>query len=218
MTEVDAVDITNQIQHNGYTTMTKFKKTTIAIGIIISVFALSSVFAPSGKADTIAAMLTGDKVAPFVKNASAIIYAPNLTRGTLFQLRGAVGTGWFTRKNGNNNWCDIAPLRILTGDFGGDSIAVSQTEPVVLIAINPDIATLLSQGQDIVTDDYILKNSEPVTGYDFSDIDILVVSAEQETGSFILNPGRNILNDIFGASSTSNACEQNSPHAAIIAE
>jgi hypothetical protein len=198
--------------------MTTLGKITIVTMTALSAFALSAVLATGGKADNTASILINEKVAPFVNNASAVIYAPGLAQGSLFQLRGAVGSAWFTRKNDANKWCDVADLRLLSGDFGGDTIGVLRTEPVVLIAMNPSIATRLSQGQDIVSGNYSLLDVEQAVGHGLDGVDILVAGSGYAEGNYILNPGRSLLSDIFGASSTSNICEHNSAYAAITAE
>lgn len=184
----------------------------------LSALVLLTALATGGKADNIASIIDDNKVAPFIKKASAVIYSSRMTQGTLFQLRGAVGTAWFTRKNENDNWCDVADMRLMSGDFGGDTIGVSKTKPVVLIALNPNIATRLSHGQDIVSEDYNLQNIEQVVANDLDGIDILVAGSAHAKGNYILNPGRNLLNDIFGASSTNKSCEHTTAYDAIMAE
>lgn len=198
--------------------MTILEKTTIVMMTGLLVLVLLTGLVTRGKADNIAAILEDEDLAPFIDSASAVIYAPSMTQGALFQLRGAVGSGWFTRKNENNYWCDVADIRLLTGDFGGDTVGVSQTEPVVLIALNSIIAKRLSRGQDIMSEDYILRDIEQVLASGVDEVDFLVVGSGGIKGNYILNPGRNILSDVFGASSTNNACMHNSAYAAIISE
>lgn len=202
--------------------MTTLGKITIVTMTALSMFALSAALVIRGNAETRASMLTDEKVAPFINNASAVIYASGLTQGSLFQLRGAVGSAQFTRKNEDDNWCDVADMRLLYGDFGGDSIGASKTEPIILIALNPDIATRLSKGQDIMSEDYTLLHIEQAldqeSEHDLGNIDILVAGSGGIEGNYILNPGRNLLSDIFGTSSTRNACKHKSAYAAITAE
>ncbi len=198
--------------------MTLFGKTTIVTATVLSAVALSAASAIGGVADNTASILTQEEIAPFINDASAVIYAPGLAQGSLFRLRGAVGSAWFTRVDDSNNWCDVADMRLLSGDFGGNTVGVSRTEPVVLIALNPDIATRLSQGKDVVTDDYSLLSIEQAEEQGLAGIDILVAGSGSADGNFILNPGSNLLSDIFGTSSTGHTCEHNSAHAAITAK
>lgn len=198
--------------------MTTFGKLSIVALTAVSVIAVSAALATGGKSDSTASILMDENVAPFVNDANAVIYASGLAEGSLFQLRGAAGPAWFTRKGEGDNWCDVAEMRLLTGDFGGDTVGISRTEPVVLIALNPEIATRLSLGQEIVSGDYDLLNVDQAAEHGLEGVDILVAGSGGADGNYILNPGRSLLNDIFGASSTGNACEHDSAYAAIAAE
>lgn len=198
--------------------MTTFRKLSIVALSAVSVIAVSAALATGGKSDSTASILKDEKVAPFLNDASVVIYASGLAQGSLFQLRGAAGRAWFTRKGDGENWCDVAEMRLLAGDFGGDTVGISRTEPVVLIALNPAIATRLSQGQEIVSGEYDLLNVDQVAEHGLDGVDIVVAGSGSANGNYILNPGRSLLNDIFGASSTGNACEHDSAYAAIAVE
>jgi hypothetical protein len=198
--------------------MKSFGKLSIVALTALLVIAVSAALATGGKTGSTASILKDEKVAPFVDDASAVIYASGLVEGSLFQLRGAAGRAWFTRKGDGDNWCDVAVVRLLAGDFGGNTVGISRTEPVVLIVLNPEIATRLSQGQEIVSGDFDLLNVDQVAEHGLSGVDILFAGSGRVDGNYILNPGRSLLNDIFGASSTGNVCEHDSAYAAIAEE
>jgi len=198
--------------------MKNLRKLSIVTLTALSAIAVSAVLATGGNAGSTASILKDEKVMPFLDDASAVIYASGLTVGSLFQLRGAAGRAWFTRKKDDDSWCDVANMRLLAGNFGGDTVGISRTEPIVLIVMNPEIATQLSQGQDIVSGDFNLLNIDEAAEHGLNKVDILFAGSGRSDGNYILNPGSSLLNDVFGASSTGNVCEHDSAYAAIAAE
>ncbi len=103
------------------------------------------------------------------------------------------------------------------GELGDDRVGVSRTEPVVLIVLSPTVADRLAQGQDVVSGDYHLLDNSQAAEHGVDGVDILVVGSAGTDSRYIMNPGRNLLSDVFGASTTGNACEHDSAHAAISA-
>ncbi len=85
-------------------------------------------------------------------------------------------------------------------------------------SLNPAIANRLSSGQDVVTGDYRLLDLDQAEEHSLEGVDILVAGSGHIDGNYILNPGRSLLSDIFGTSSTGNACEHDSAYAAIAAQ
>lgn len=156
-----------------------------------------------------------ERVLEYVNRASAIVYAPSMTQGSLLQMRGAFGSAIFTRKAADDSWCDAAPLRLLFGDFDGMSSGISSTGSIVLMVINPSIADKLARGQDIVSDNVTLLDIDMAQDQGLLGIDILVAGAASAESGLILNPGRSILNDIFGASSIDNSCGHVSAETAL---
>jgi len=158
-----------------------------------------------------------ERVLEYVNRANAIVYVPSLTRGSLLQMRGAYGSAYFTRKAADNSWCDAAPLRILFGDFDGVSSGISSTGSVVLMVMKPVIADKLARGQDIVGDDVTLIDVENVSTHSLDGVDIIVAGAASAISGVVLNPGRSVLNDLFGASSVDNSCGHASAEKALTA-
>jgi hypothetical protein len=197
--------------------MNTFGKISVVVLAAISTIAVSAALATSEKADNAASILNNKNVAPYMDKASAIIFAPELTQGSLFRLRGAGGPASFTRKGANDYWCDVADVRLLAGDFGGNTVGVSHTGPVVLIALNQVIAKQLSLGQDIVGDDYVFLDIDQAVEHGLDGVDMLVAGSGHVDRNYIVNPGSNMISDIVGTSSTGNSCQHVSAQAAIAA-
>lgn len=197
--------------------MNNFSKRSIALMSAIVTLIISAAFTGNVEAATQSVKFSDERVLEYVDRANAIIYVPNLTRGSLLQMRGAFGSAYFTRKAADNSWCDAAPLRILFGDFDGISSGISSTGSVVLMVMKPAIADKLARGQDIVGDDVTLINIDKVSTHSLEGVDILVAGAASAESGVVLNPGRSILNDIFGASSVDNSCGHVSAEKALTA-
>jgi hypothetical protein len=190
---------------------TATKMSAIALLLIFGIFDTRAIAADQS------VNLSDDRIVEYVDKASAIIYAPSLSRGSLFQMRGAFGRARFTRKTEDNLWCDVSPLRLLFGDFSGTSTGISSTGPVVLLVINPSIADKLANGMDIVSENLSLLDIEEAPTHDLQGVDILVSGSASANSGFVLNPGSSILNDIFGASSVDNSCTHASAETALTA-
>ncbi|MEQ9326837.1 MAG: hypothetical protein RJQ21_06040 [Rhodospirillales bacterium] len=186
--------------------MNNFGRRSITFKSAMLTLIIFAAFTGNVKAGDQSALFGDEMVQRYVNTASAIIYVPNLTRGSLLQLRGAYGSAYFTRKALDNSWCDAAPLRILFGDFDGMSSGISRTGSVVLMVMNPAIADKLAQGDDIVGDDVTLVDINRISAHSLEGVDIVVAGAASANSGMVLNPGRSILNDLFGASSADNSC------------
>ena len=197
--------------------MNNLSKRSIMFKSAIVTLIISAAFMGNVKAAAQSVKFSDERVLEYVNRANAIIYVPNLTRGSLLQMRGAFGSAYFTRKAADNSWCDAAPLRILFGDFDGISSSLSSTGSVVLMVMKPAIADKLARGQDIVGDDVTLIDIDKVSTHSLEGVDILVAGAASEDSGVVLNPGRSILNDIFGASSVDNSCGHVSAEKALTA-
>jgi hypothetical protein len=188
---------------------------TITIMSVIALLLIFTVFNTRVIAADQSVDLSDERIVEYVNKASAIIYAPGLSRGSLFQMRGAFGRARFTRKSEDNLWCDVSPLRLLIGDFAGTSTGVSSTGSVVLLVTNPSIADKLANGMDIVSDNVSFLDVEKAPTHGLQGVDILVSGSASANSGFVLNPGSSILNDIFGASSVGNSCTHASAESAF---
>jgi hypothetical protein len=193
--------------------MKTVKKTSISIiANLLFATAISSTTLAADESE----ILTDDLIEQYSEKASAVVFAPSLSQGSLFQLRGAFGSATFTRKALDGTWCDAAPVRLLFGDLEGDSVDVASTGAAVLIVMNPVVADKLARGQDIAGDEVTRLDIDMAPSSGLKDIDVLVAGSAPATSGLVLNPGRNFLNDIFGASSTDNSCGHKNARTAIV--
>ncbi|MEQ9346747.1 MAG: hypothetical protein RIG26_09920 [Thalassospira sp.] len=197
--------------------MNNLSKRSITFISVIATLIISAACVGNVKAAGQSVKFGDERVLEYVSRASAVIYVPSLTRGSLLQMRGAFGSAYFTRKAADSSWCDAAPMRILFGDFDEVSSRISSTESVVLMIMKPVIADKLAQGQDIVGDDVTLVDVDKVSTHSLEGVDIIVAGAASADSGVVLNPGRSVLNDLFGASSVDNSCGHVSAEQALTA-
>ena len=194
--------------------MKKLSKISIAIMAIAGAVLIADAFDQGVSATD--KTFSDAKTAVYAERASAVIYAPSLTRGSLFRLRGSAGRASFTRKGADGSWCDASPMRLLLGDFGGTSTGVSGTGPVLLFVMSPTVAAKLAQGSDVVDEDLNLLDIDQPYPDALQSVDIVVAGAASANSSLVLNPGRNILSDLFGASTSDGTCRHRSAEIALM--
>lgn len=119
----------------------------------------------------------------------------------LLQLRGIAGSGRAVLRTDEPGMCLTLPLRFVAGDFGGDAVAGHLAESIHLVLKGREVARALARGRDIVSDDYKVSNRW------HSDADIVLQSGLDESFGFVINPGRNILGDIFGVRADRLPCQ-----------
>lgn len=120
----------------------------------------------------------------------AVITIPNPRSANLLQLRGLGGRGSAHIQIGDR--CHRLPVRLVAGDFSGESIRVQRNAPIIVEIRDPGTVHALFNGADIVSED---------------SRGILVLSGLSEDTGFVINPGRNISADIFGARAAETPCE-----------
>jgi hypothetical protein len=120
----------------------------------------------------------------------------------LLQLRGVAGSGQVVLRTDQKGMCLMLPVRFVAGDFGGDSITGHLAEPIHMVIKSRDVARVLAKGRDVVSDNYSVSNRIN------SDADIVLQSGLEETFGFVINPGRNILGDIFGVWAERTPCNR----------
>jgi hypothetical protein len=111
---------------------------------------------------------------------------------TLLHLRGIGGRGDVILRSGEPGDCLSIPVRFVAGDFGGDTIAGHLADPIQLLIRSRRTARALAKGHDVVSDTYRVSASLD------RDADIVLQSGLDESFGFVINPGRNIIADIFG--------------------
>ncbi|MEP2029424.1 MAG: hypothetical protein ABJI96_12055 [Paracoccaceae bacterium] len=121
---------------------------------------------------------------------------------TLLQLRGLAGSGQVVLRTDQNGMCLTLPVRLVAGDLAGDSITGHLAEPIYVIIKSREVARALAKGRDVVSDGHIVSNRmDP-------DADIVLQSGLDESFGFVINPGRNILGDIFGVRVDRISCQR----------
>lgn len=131
----------------------------------------------------------------------AYIDAPRVA--TLLQLRGVTGRGTVIVKSDDSHDCLSIPIRFVAGDFGGEGISTSETHPIRLILRSRRVAGALADGEDVVSDMYRVSAQ-----MDDPEADIIIESGLSESHGFVLNPGRSVVADIFGAATSRTACSE----------
>ena len=121
---------------------------------------------------------------------------------TLLALRGRAGSGTAILRTDEPGMCLSIPIRFVSGDFGGDAITGHLADPIHLVIRSRQAARALAHGQDVVSDMYSIGD-----GMD-QNADIVLQSGLDAGSGFVINPGRNILGDIFGVRATRVSCQR----------
>lgn len=120
---------------------------------------------------------------------------------TLLQLRGLAGSGQVVLRTDEPGVCLTLPIRFVAGDFDSDTIKGRRAEPIHVVLKSREVARALARGRDVVSDDYTVSN------HSRSGTDIVLQSGLDENFGFVINPGRNILGDIFGVRADRLPCQ-----------
>ena len=121
---------------------------------------------------------------------------------TLLALRGIGGRGRVVLRTDEPGVCLTLPVRFVAGDFGGESVSGHLAEPIHFIIRSREVARALAKGRDVVSDGYTVGAAMDM------DADIVLRSGLEESFGFVINPGRNILGDIFGVRAKRVSCRR----------
>lgn len=120
---------------------------------------------------------------------------------SLLALRGIAGHGKAILRTDEPGMCLTIPIRFVAGDFRGDTIDGHLADPIHFVIRSREVARSLAKGRDVVSDMYSVSDRmDP-------EADILLQSGMDEDFGFVINPGRNILGDIFGVRVTPVSCQ-----------
>lgn len=128
----------------------------------------------------------------------AVITIPNPKSANLLRLRGFGGRGAAHIRIGQT--CHRLPVRLVAGDFSGESVHISRSAPIVVEISDPQTVEALLAGADIVSDE--AEGIEVLSG----------LSGE---AGFVINPGRNVTADIFGVQATATSCDVKGTRSAL---
>ncbi len=133
--------------------------------------------------------------------AFGFLIVPRPREVTLLQLRGIAGSGRAVLRTDAPGICLTFPVRFVAGDLSGDQISGHLSEPIHLVIKSRRAARALAHGSDVVSDSFdVSTRMTPHT-------DILMQSGLEESFGFVINPGRNILGDIFGVRTHRVSCQ-----------
>lgn len=119
----------------------------------------------------------------------------------LLALRGKAGSGQAILRTDQPGLCLNIPVRFVAGDLGGESINGHRAAPIHFVITSRQLARDLAKGRDIVSDMYT------VSDHMGTDADIVLQSGLDAGFGFVINPGRNILQDIFRVRAKPVSCQ-----------
>jgi hypothetical protein len=134
--------------------------------------------------------------------ARGVVYVETPRQASLFNLRGAAGRGVILIRDAENEGCLLIAVRLVAGDFGGDSIQTKTAAPIRLALRSERVVEVLARGDDVVSDMFQVTAEQ-----DDPQADILILSGLTGTEGFVLNPGGSIVADIFGVRSERTPCK-----------
>jgi len=131
---------------------------------------------------------------------TAVIDIATPREGNLLQLRGLAGRGTATFRM--NDACYRMPVRFVSGDFSGRHVRMARRGPIRIVIRAQDTIQALAAGQDLVSDMVRVTDDPGDTSADL----YLAQGLTAATG-FVINPGRNLSADLFGARLTPIECD-----------
>ncbi len=111
---------------------------------------------------------------------------------SLLDLRGMAGRGDVILRGDHSGECLVFQARFVAGDFEGDGIGGHLAAPIRIVLQSRRVARALAQGHDVVSDTY------RVTGQAHQDADVVLGDGLADSYGFVINPGRNAMDEIFG--------------------
>lgn len=175
------------------------------LSILITLTMTTATIAVSGGNGSLALLATPQE-RTLVNRAWAVVYAPEMRRGSLLMLRGAIGRARTTFRESGQAWCPPVPLRLLLGDFSGDSVEIGRSGPALALVMNRDIADAMRAGNDITSDGLAIGSLDQALSAKGAGFDIVLAGSASPENGFVMNMGSNLWNDLFGASGVSGPC------------
>ena len=133
--------------------------------------------------------------------ARGVAYIESPRQASLFNLRGTAGRGVIVIRDDETEGCLLIAVRLVAGDFGGDSIQTKTAEPIRLALRSERVVEALARGDDVVSDMFRVTAEQ-----DDPEADIRILSGLTGTEGFVLNPGGSIAADVFGVRSEQTPC------------
>ncbi|MBE3659140.1 hypothetical protein BOO92_21010 [Vibrio navarrensis] len=181
-----------------------FKMLSMCVAALIVVMLMSGCSAIAQGDDTVniqgALILPNGRVIP--EGAYGIVYIPSPLVGTLLQLRGITGNGTIYGREISS--CFEIPTRLAAGDFGGESIAINDSEAIELVIYSQDVMNILTAGNEVVSDHFRVSSDELTNQAgdqsDAQNSDIQILTGLEASTGFVVNPGEWSWSSLFGVS------------------
>lgn len=138
---------------------------------------------------SISASITTDTALP--PGVLGLVQVSRPREMTMLQLRGMAGSGSALLRL--DDGCISIPLRFVAGDFGGDSFSARRAAPIRIAIQSQDVLDALLEGDDVISD---MVEVSTVLGAPGADLVLLGGLTAQH--GFVINPGRSLVDDIFG--------------------
>lgn len=170
-----------------HTSHSKISTLIAAIGLMVAILVV-----PTGTTDA-------DTAESSDQSSLALITIPNPKEASLFQLHGYSGTG--TARFRIDGQCHCMAIRLIAGDFGGRKVGINHSGPIRIWIKRSEIVQALYEGQDLVSQDFLV-----LAKLDGETADIVIEAGLSAETGFVINPGRSVLADLFGARRTPIPC------------
>lgn len=139
-------------------------------------------------------MLPNGRVIP--EEAYGVVYIPSPLVGTLLQLRGITGKGKIYGREMSG--CFEMSTRLAAGDFGGESIAIKDSEAIELVIYSQDVMNTLVAGNEVVSDHFRVSRKISDDQTRDQNIDIQILTGLSTSQGFVVNPGEWSWSSLFG--------------------
>lgn len=136
----------------------------------------------------------------FPEGALGVVHINRPREMTMLQLRGMAGSGSALLRLGDG--CVSIPLRFVAGDFGGDSFSAHRAPPIRIAIQSQEALDTLLEGDDLVSDSFDVSTVMGSPG-----ADLVLLSGLTAQHGFVINPGRSLIDDIFGVQGMRAPCE-----------
>lgn len=132
--------------------------------------------------------------------ALGIVHINRPREMTMLHLRGLAGSGTALLRLEDD--CISIPLRFVAGDFGGDSFSARRAPPIRIAVRSQDARNALLEGNDLVSDMYEVSAQIDAPG-----ADLVLLSGLTAQHGFVINPGRSLVDEMFGVQGLYVPCE-----------
>ena len=165
----------------------------LLFGILLFSFAPSMVSGTSLKSTNLQVPLMTGAGLQIPAGSYGIVHLRKAKEGQLLHLRGIAGEGYLTLRTDQPGQCQETAIELVAGDFGGQNIGIRTTGPITVSIPSRSIATMLMDGRDVQSDDFIVGDaSNP------DNADLIILRGLRPSQTFIIDPGHSFIDTTFG--------------------